>query len=35
VDRDGCDEYLFLDAGSGRSSAGFVTKAGTALFVPA
>jgi hypothetical protein len=35
VDRDGCDEYLFLDAGSGRSMAGFVTKAGMVLFVPA
>jgi hypothetical protein len=35
VDRDGCDEYLFLDARSGRSSAHFVTRAGTALFMPA
>jgi hypothetical protein len=35
VDRDGCDEYLFLDARSGSSSAGFATKAGVALFVPA
>lgn len=35
VDRDGCDEYLFLDAGSGRSSAQFVTEAGAALFIPA
>jgi hypothetical protein len=34
VDRDGCDEYLFLDAGSGRSMAGFVTRAGMVLFVP-
>jgi hypothetical protein len=35
VDRDRCDEYLFLDARSGRSSAGFLTRAGTVLFVPA
>jgi hypothetical protein len=34
VDRDGCDEYLFLDAGSGRSSAHFGTKAGVVLFLP-
>jgi hypothetical protein len=35
VDRDGCDEYLFLDASSGSTSAGFGTKAGEALFIPA
>jgi hypothetical protein len=35
VDRDGCDEYLFLDASSGSTSAGFGTKAGQALFIPA
>jgi hypothetical protein len=35
VDRDGCDEYLFLDAHSGSTSAGFGTSAGMALFVPA
>jgi hypothetical protein len=35
VDRDGCDEYLFLDASSGSTSAGFATRAGAALFIPA
>lgn len=35
LDRDGCDEYLFLDASSGGTSAGFGTKAGEVLFVPA
>jgi hypothetical protein len=35
LDRDGCDEYLFLDAGSGRSSAHFGTSAGVVLFIPA
>jgi hypothetical protein len=35
VDRDGCDEYLFLDASSGSTSAGFSTRAGEELFTPA
>ena len=35
VDRDGCDEYLFLDASSGSTSAQFGTSAGMALFIPA
>jgi hypothetical protein len=35
VDRDGCDEYLFLDASSSSTSAQFGTSAGMALFVPA
>jgi hypothetical protein len=35
VDRDGCDEYLFLDASSGSTSAHFGTSAGAALFIPA
>jgi hypothetical protein len=35
VDRDGCDEYLFLDASSGSTAAGFGTRAGEALFTPA
>ena len=35
VDRDGCDEYLFLDASSGSQSAEFGTRAGEELFSPA